>query len=309
MTDFRNYSPEDVICANLQETAARLGLIDEQDRAHLRELASELTKDTSGPRELIASLPDLLPAALFDSAHPAERARNTARRVTLCREIAAQITPDGKLPPEWFLTEPDGETQEPERIAYQRSSYADTAYFRFAPYLSDPRAVYTHSFPAACEEVYNGLCEYCILPLENSSEGPLSSFTRLIDRFGLRIAATADVTATDGSRTTRFALLHRGSLPLLEAGNATRYLEISVRLDGTHTLSELMLAAELCGLSLLHVNTRTDPDGSDVYVHPVLRAPDDRLALFLLYLATDPCQYETVGLYPHLPDGDPHALL
>jgi len=308
MADFRNYSPEDVICANLQETAARFELIDEQARAHLRELASELTKDMNGPRELIASLPDLLPSMPFDSVQATELARNTARRVTLCRELATQLAPNGSLSLEWFLPEPDGDALEPERIAYQRSSYADTAYFRFFPFLSDPRAVYTHSFPAACEEVFNGLCEFCILPLENSSEGPLSSFTRLIDRFGLRIAATADVTATDGSRTTRFALLHRGNLPLLNIGSDPRHLEVSVRFDGTHTLAELMLAAELCGLSLLRIDTRNDPDGTDPRLHPVLQATDDRLALFLLYLATAPCQYEIVGLYSHLPNGAIHAL-
>lgn len=302
MADFRNYSPEDVICANLRETAARLGMIGEQERAHLRELAVELAKDSDGPREFAASLPDLLPPTLFGKDGGEDPMLETVRRVVFCKEAAERLSTGGILRPEWFLPEPDGEPSQSDRIAYQRSSYADTAYLRLSPLLSDPRATYAHSFPAACEDVFNGLCEYCILPLENSSEGQLSSFARLIDRYGLRIAATADVTATDGSRTTCFALLRRGVQPLLSADERACCLEISIRLDLPDALVGVLHAARLCGLSLLRVNTRVDPDGTDLLAHPIFSASNDRLALFLLYLATGPCRYEVIGLYPHLSD-------
>lgn len=300
MADFKNYSPEDVICANLRESAARIGMITQQEHAHLRELALEMVKGSEGIRDLVASLPDLLPVEPFERDGSADPLRGTLRRVVFCREIAELLSTDGRLLPEWLLPEPDGEIPELSRIAYQRSSYADTAYLTLAPLLPDPRATYTHSFPAACEEVYNGLCEFCILPLENSSEGQLSSFTRLIDRYGLRIAATADVRATDGSRTTCFALLRRATLPLLGGDDTPRCLEIALHLTVRDSLAEILHAAQLCGLTLLRVNTHVDPDGNDLLVHPIFSASDDQLALFLLCLASAPCRYEVVGLFPHL---------
>lgn len=300
MADFKNYSPENIICENLRETATRLDMILLQEQAHLRELALELVKDSDAGRELIASLPDLIPTDPFEENGASDPIRSTVRRVIFCREVAERIAANERLLPEWLLPEPDGESTDLSRIAYQRSSYADAAYLAFAPLLSDPRASYVHSFPSACEDVYNGLCEFCILPLENSSEGQLSSFTRLIDRYGLKIAATADVSATDGSRTTCFALLRRAPLPLLGDGGSPRLLEISLRPGRADSLSEILHAARLCGLTLSRINTRVDPDESDLLVHPIFSADDDRLALFLLYLATAPYSYEIVGLFPHL---------
>ncbi len=300
--DLQNYSPEDIIGANLRETETRSERIDEQERAHLHELAAELAKGAESLQELVASLPDLLSPDIFGTQQQAYLPRNTLRRICFCRELQSLFPADQAELVEQLLSDADTDMPTFARIAYQRSSYADTAYLQFAAFLQDPRAVYTHSFPAACEEIYNELCEYCILPLENSAEGPLNTFARLIDDFGLRIAATADVTANDGTRTTCFALLRRTLLPLLGMRDRAHYLEVAIPSDRSDALAAVLLAAQLCGVSLCKINTRQSPTGGRLIAHAVFQASDDRLADLMLYLATDPIEHETVGFYPHLSD-------
>ena len=188
-----------------------------------------------------------------------------------------------------------------DRIVYQRSSYADSAYLRFAELLSSPRASYTHSFQGACEEVYNGLCEYCILPLENSSEGQLNTFSRLIDRYGLKIAATAEIVASDGLRSTRFALLRKNLLPILRYGKRNYFFEFSVPLSQSPSSAEILLSAQLCGLRLYRVDTRSGQDpGRQSIIRYVFHAESNALTAFLLYLCMTAPHYEAAGIYPHL---------
>ena len=79
------------------------------------------------------------------------------------------------------------------RIAYMPAAFADKAYLRLSALVESPRAAATASFVDACEEVRSGLCEYCILPLENTHSGRLTAFTRLILRYDLQVVAVCDL--------------------------------------------------------------------------------------------------------------------
>jgi len=312
MADFQFYSPEDVIYANLQNTAQEMDMLCEQERAHVRELAREITKDLTDHSDIALSLSDLLPKrfdvpthALSQNTEILKRLHpfhNTRQTVLLCMEVCnllAQKTSFGLrdfFPEAEELSEPS-----PNRIIYPRSTYADAAYLRFASLISDSRAVYAHSFPMACEEVYNGLCKYCILPLENSSEGQLNSLARLIDRYELKIACTCDVTASDGSRTTRFALLRREILPVISQGEPLCF-EFAAPLQESLSGASLLCAAELCGLSLERMDSRpqtADPTTSQ-FTRFVYRIDRGNLPAFLLFLFSRAPFAEPIGIYPHL---------
>lgn len=313
MEEFRYYSPEDVIYANLRETAARMDMVCEQELAHLHELAAEITKDIGNNPELATSLSDLLPKnfakspqTLPQNAEALGRIRpfrTVWQNILLCTEIRKLWNAKKEIDPDIFFPEAeDVPANAAERIAYPRSSYADAAYLRFSELLHLPRTVYTHSFPAACEEVYNGLCEYCILPLENSSEGPLNSFSRLIDNYGLKVAATCDVCAADGSRSTRFALLRRDPIPFLPFGKRQRYFEFAAALTASPSPAEILTAAQLCGLKLCRLDSRphqTDT-ATDIWTHFVFSAKEGDLTAFLLYLFMQVPNAEYIGIYPHL---------
>ena len=312
MADFQFYSPEDIIYANLQNTTREIDMLCEQERAHLRELAREITKDLTDHSDIALSLSDLLPER-FDvpvhalpqneeflkSLHPFHDIRQT---VLLCMEICNQLAQKNDFGLRDFFPETEESSEpSPNRIIYPRSTYADTAYLRFAPLISDSRAVYAHSFPMACEEVYNGLCKYCILPLENSADGQLNSLARLIDRYELKIACTCDVTATDGSRTTRFALLRREILPVISQGTSL-YFEFAAPLQESLSGASLLFAAELCGLSLERMDSRPQAADSATpqFTRFVCRIERGNLPAFLLFLFSRAHFAVPIGIYPHL---------
>ena len=316
MADFQTYSPEDVIAENLRETAARTRTVWEQEMAHLRELASQIAEDGILNADFSHTLLDHSPPRfheLFEGirANPSfgkqlERIRSTEHSVYLCLELCDLLK---RRSQELGAEELFGEAEELSehargRIVYQRSSYADSAYLCFAPLLGTPRASYAHSFSAVCEEVYNGLSEFCILPLESSAEGQLNSFSRLIDRYELKTVATCDIPATDGMRSTRFALLRRDAVPLpIPEQIKNRFFECSAPLDTTPSPAQLLCAAQLCGLELYRVDSRMPLDTDELPVrrmHYVFRVERGELLAFLLYLSMEAPQCEPNGIYFHI---------
>ncbi len=297
MEEFRYYSPEDVIYRNLRETAARMDMLRQQELAHLCELAHEIVSDIENSPDFVTSLQDIFPYEEAES----RGLDDTRRCLAFCMEIQKQLESRMPIRTEFFFDEPEAVSDAASgRIAYQRSSYADAAYLRFASLLPAARAAYTHSFQAACEEVFNGFCEYCLLPLENSSEGLLNSFSRLIDGYRLKIAATCDITATDGMRTTRFALLRRDLLPTLRGKQNQLCFELSLPFGDRVSPAALLEAAAICGLKPTRLDSRPQSDAPEQPIlHGVFRVDNGNLTAFLLYLSMQASLFEVIGLYPN----------
>lgn len=317
MAEFQSYySPEDVIAQNLRETAERTRVLWEQEMAHLRELAAYVAEEATPNAEFLHTLPDHSPprfGELFQNLHAnprfgrqLEEIRATEQAVYLCQEICDLLRQRAPFAEEGLLLEEAEEPTEHARglIIYQRSGYADSAYLRFAPLLDAPRALYAHSFSAVCEAVYNGLSEFCILPIENSAEGQLNSFSRLIDRFELKTVATCDIPANDGVRSTRFALLRRDPVPLTAPSERHhRYFACASPIAATPSPAKLLQAAHLCGLDLTRMDSRAALDaenGDERQVHLVFSAQKGDLAAFLIYLSMAAPQCEPNGIYFHL---------
>ncbi len=305
------YSPEDIIDANLREIAERAGAVWEQDMAHLGEFAAELARGALPDADLVQTLCEHKPRSQFSSTAPQgifseTRAKllDTSRHVYVCKELNRILQADAPFPPEAFFEEVEQLGEDARgRIVYQRNRYADDAYLQFSELIAEPRVSYSHSFSGVCEDVYNGLCEYGILPLESSSEGQLTGFSRLIDKYDLKIAATCDIRATDGIRYTRFALLCRTPLPLHDAKDGEdRFFEFSHPLDAEPSAASILSAAALCGLSLYRLDCRAGIEESENNraVHYVFRAGGKGLSAFLLYLAMAAPRYRPTGIYIHL---------
>jgi prephenate dehydratase len=313
MEDFRSYSPEDVITANLRETAERMSVICEQETAHLCEQAAQIVADGAHSSDFIASLPDHRPTQFVcpslpenaDTIRKATALWSVWQSVVLCREIRRRLESEEALLSALFFPDSDTLAQTARgRVIYQRSSYADSAYLHFTSQIREARAVYTHSFSAVCEEVSHGNCEYCILPIENSAEGTLNSFARLIDRYELKIAATCDIPTTDAGRITRFALLRRNILPPASFDAKDLFFEFTAPLIHSPGVAALLSAAECCGLSLCRFDSRLRQAGeeSSSVAHIVLQTGEGDLASFLLYLAMEAPQCDRVGIYFHIKD-------
>ena len=346
MDELQPYAPEEIVLANLREACVRLVEDSEQAYAHLCELATEIASEFTDASVFLASLPEhrLPPPPLSEGFRsdmgaltPMLRELAARHSVLLCMELSRRIPTPRSLWLEFFFSG----SEEPNRssfnrISYQRNRYTDEAYEQFAALLPEPRASYAHSFRSVCEDVYNGLCEYCILPLENSAEGRLTSFSRLIAEYEMKIAAVCDVRVGE-DRVTRFALLRR-TVTLLHAQEALPwYYEFSCSLplaagvpgaapagSGTNGTApagvpqapsgmgrgngrtadlpgaeDVLCAARFCGLTLCGADISENADGTAA-LHPLLRIGQGNLPAFLLYLAMELPGATPIGLYPNL---------
>ena len=307
LQSYGNYSPENVIAENLHELTARADILGEQEIAHLCELAKEIASGND-IADLLSSLPynrilSISPASnsLTNNAELLSRSRTLleARQcMILCLTLYEELRENENLLAALF---PDAEEIAPNangRIVYQRNRYTDDAYLSFANLVPGARAAYVHSFHAACEEVYNGHCEYCILPLENAVEGELVGFAKLISQYDLKIAACCDIMGTDASRQTRFALLRRNMLPFL-AGDLKKneFFRFSLPVLQSISVSDILSAAKFYGLQFISMNTL--PQGESAYFNLTFAIRGGDIYPFLLYLATVAPQYTPIGIYSH----------
>lgn len=309
MEDFSPYAPEEVILSNLEEVTSRALRCEEQELAHIRELAEQIASEFTDVTSFFTSLSEhrlpepKLPPELFSASPelcaPIVRTISTRRRILLCMELAKLIPAFRSLWQEFFFPAEEPNRASFNRISYQKNSYTDAAYQRFAALLPEPRASYAHSFPSVCEDVYNGLSEYCILPLENSAEGRLNSFSRLIAEYDMKLAAVCGVQVGEG-RVTSFALLRKTAVLLHTHGELPRCFEFSCQLSDYPGSEDILTAARYCGLRLLRADISADGSSSTLF-HPVFSTQIGDLPTFLLYLAMEIPSANLIGLYPVLP--------
>ena len=196
------------------------------------------------------------------------------------------------------------------RIAYMPGALADKAYLRLSTVVKNPRAAVTAGFGDACEEVQGGLCEYCLLPLENTGNGKLTAFSRLILRHRLQIVAVSDLdNGSAPGQSTRIALL-RATMegtpprPLLPVRTGEPlYLELFHSTDSL-SLTELLCAAEFCGMTVIRTDTLPAADegeGASEEELPtmvcVLEASRGDLPTFLRFLSLEAPEDFVAGIY------------
>ena len=310
MKDFQEYLPEIAIEENRREIAAKINLLTEQELAHLRELALEIMEDYDGHPDWLGSLPDnsLQPFPVSPSPvkglqpllRQAAGLRAAHQSVFLCMELRRCLEARHPLSRSFFF--PDLEQIQDKqqcRVACQRSSFADEAYLCFSGQLKAPRISYTHSFLAACEDVYNGLCDFCILPVESTAEGHLNSFSRLIEQYELKIGMACDVFGGGNDKSTRYALLSR-RINLAPTPWKETYLEFSIPLGQSPSAALLLNAAELCGMRLYRMDSLATTEPHRFSLRIILRADDADLYAFLLFLAMEAPHYDLIGIYPLL---------
>ncbi len=310
MRDFKLYSPEDTIAVNLRENANRLRILAEQDMSHLRDLAYEAVEGRD-LQEILLTLPDLLAVdalplenAIFQNKDALNRLSNAVsinRKLLLCYSICELLRKKTSFTFDAFFSDAPILFNENPHIIYQKSGYTDSAYLYFSSFFKESHATYTHGFVSACEDVYNGLCDYCILPIESSSEGLLGSFFKLILKYDLKIAATCEIFEKSKERMTRFALLRRTLLPLFEKDGSDTFFELVFSNTTPSGLTDLLGAATFFGIDLSNVNSfpnDEEPDG--LLVHLLFSTTAGDPEGFLMYLSMEFPQYIPIGLYPHL---------
>jgi prephenate dehydratase len=307
-------SNTEISLANLSELEGSLENIIEKRLAHLSELSDAIIED-GGELDIIKSIilsiksegsadPDNVIGENMHTANSLFSKISLVERLTLFKEIFNRLSTEKSGVDKFFYSESDEQTvslDAAERIAYLKNSYNDAAYMQFSALFSSPRAAYFSSVTDVCENVYNGSCEYCILPVETSGDGKLLSFYETILKYGFKINAVYDLHSKNSY--TRYALLSRrfairnGSL---RSKARNRYLEFVFNENDNITLEDLLSAAGFCSLKLRRIDTmnvHTERSTQSDFMCPVFRADGSDLQTFLAFLAIDCPDFIPIGIY------------
>ena len=273
-----------------------------EDLAALRENVAEIRR-TAGALErltelqiasLAADVTDVTDAAtLFRAAFGDTVA--TAEHASFCRHLLSGMTDSGKITALLPEFTPLGETYDGGDTAYPLNPFTDAAFRKFAAGNPQLRALPQPSFNAACEEVYHGRAHYCILPLRNTEDGILSSFSHLMSKYELKIFRICDVAAEDGDSVIRFALLRRGAIPYVPENG---YFKIGAVLPESLPLSAFLSAAETLGACTEQLHTVPSAFARGLTSLAVtFRITPKSMAPLLLFLRTTLEGYTVDGIY------------
>jgi hypothetical protein len=234
-------------------------------------------------------------------------------RFELCRFICSLLGQGEKLSAEALLDRRSAEgiadaTDEPirNRVCYLRNYYADRAYNIFSTAIDEPTVMYSTDFAGVCEDVYYGRAKYCILPVENSSDGMLTGFRTLIGKYDLNMALTCDVRTQQQQQQeedayTRFALLRRGIGSPIKIKGSRRF-EFTVTFDENGaTLCDIIDAADAFGLRLDRINSLpASYSGRSSAYDLIFTCQGEGLPEFITFLSLEAPQFTVVGIYPHI---------
>ncbi len=184
------------------------------------------------------------------------------------------------------------------RVAVVRNKYNEKAYERFMSIITSPKIIYSPSFSEACDDVFDGRCEFCILPIENSQNGRLFSFYSMLDRYELRICATCRLEGETHSERVRYALVGKAS-PDRIPKNLEWCFEFSIISDSGSIIGDIAdicgaFDARLSGIDSLSVSY--DDDLQKYYF--TFKLPQRTISGFELYLSEEYSRYTPIGLYP-----------
>lgn len=185
------------------------------------------------------------------------------------------------------------------KISFVKNKYNDTAFDEFSRTVINAKPDYASSFKESCESVYDGRCEFCILPLTNSSDGRLMSFYALIDRYELKICNYTDI-EDDISGNIMLALLSRSCKEPKDKKSADkRYIfEFSTNAESTEFISDLLLAAKTLDAELLSIDSipLEYSLSAQRFFFTFSAYPRELLAL-RLFIALKNQSYTPIGLY------------
>lgn len=184
------------------------------------------------------------------------------------------------------------------KIVYRKARGADIAFEKFSSLIPDCAALYRDTFLSVCDAVALGEADMCILPYENTDDGKLNSFYRLIEGFDLKIAASCSVKSLDREDRTRYLLLSKSLSGISNVSGVTDFeFLLSDRSDST--LTRAMSAAHLLGLEIRSIDTvvcESSLNVFDIRVSSKARALDE----YILYLKLDDVDFTPLGIFAQI---------
>lgn len=183
------------------------------------------------------------------------------------------------------------------RIAYVRNKRNEGAFDVLAAKTRGAREYSCSSFVESCEAVYNGVCELCMLPIENSADGKLYPFYGMLYKYGLVIRDVASVEEANASETVRYALVGRyAELKRTKRGRCGFELAVVCE-DGAfpHDIIDVIRALGGKISSVGAQPVQYDDEGTRYYFFTELNDADARV--LALYVSLEHPRYTPLGLY------------
>ena len=137
------------------------------------------------------------------------------------------------------------------KVSFVRGNGPGKAFERFAKYVPGVLAEYEDDFRRALEAVANGETTFAIVPIENSFDGRLNSFYRLMEKYALSIVLAADIPSDDYESSTKFALVYK-KLDVIEA-EGEEFFECKITLREPAELADIINAASYFGADVRKV--------------------------------------------------------
>jgi len=186
-----------------------------------------------------------------------------------------------------------------EKIAVVKNNYNNTALECFSKVIPRAKSVYCPTFEECCEAVVEEKCEFAIVPIEDNADGRMFGFYSLLDRFELSIQAVCSVETE--TKTVKYALAGRNPFCReLEKilSDRTRFFEISLIDDTSNLISDLFLAASLCGARLrktASISISYNDMTRFYFSFEIERSTE--ITAFLTYLRLEYPGYSPIGIY------------
>jgi len=183
-------------------------------------------------------------------------------------------------------------------IAYVNNRFSKKAYSIFKGHIQNTKGNVYQSFNEMYDAVESGICNCCIVPIENTTDGKLLAFYSLIERFDMKISMVCDIEAEDGSERTRYALL---KYHLFKPNDIydTIYFEFSHSSSNGIELAEIIESAVLCNLTVSRIDSLPlIHNDSNFIMHTVVSGKSSDILNYLIYLSINLPQFNTLALYP-----------
>ena len=142
------------------------------------------------------------------------------------------------------------------KIAFVKNKYTDIAFEKFSSSVANAKPVYSTSFKESCESVASGSCEFCILPIANSTDGRLISFYTLLDRYDLKICEVFSI-EDETAQSIYYARVGRSCKePSYRHSLEQEFIfEFSILSSSADFTTPLLLAAEAAGARLISIDS------------------------------------------------------
>ena len=276
---------------NLRQLAKRQGVNDQQRRNVIAELASLYCEEYSSADDALEGLASI--------STPLSASDEIIFLNEICHsELGEKIK--GLL----FIgsTDPTSAGSH-SKISYVKNKYNDIAFEHFLRSVQNATPDYASSFAESCENVLDGLCEFCILPLSSSRDGRLMSFYNLLERYELKICEMIELDNEDSASTLRLARVSRACRDQRgKAQKNQKYIfEFSITNESTDFLASLFEAARQSNARLISIDSLPTEYASNIQKFFFsFSIPQQNALAFRLFVALNHQSYTPIGLYKEI---------